>query len=114
MTVLFFSIIVGCSKSGTSNTPDPINPVGINCNGVDSKFSTVIAPIIAGACATSGCHASSNFNGPGALTNFTEIKAAASTIRSSVEAGRMPKNSSLTAAQKLAISCWVESGTLNN
>jgi hypothetical protein len=61
-----------------------------------------------------GCHNTGSVNGPGALTNYTQIKAAAAQIKSSVESGTMPKNGALTTAQKNAISCWVSSGGLNN
>ncbi len=123
--VLITSIVVliACSKGDSPSptpsptptpTPTPTPPPALNCTGVDSKFSTVVSVIIQNSCNTSGCHNAGSGNGPGPLTNFTQISAAASAIRSSVESGRMPKGSSLTEAQKNAISCWVASGAPNN
>jgi uncharacterized membrane protein len=121
-------VAMACSKGGdtvTAPTTPPVTtppvttppvtpPPALNCTSIDSKFGTVISVIIQNSCATSGCHSAGSSNGPGALTNFTQINASASSIRNSVESGRMPKGSSLTTAQKQAISCWVESGAPNN
>jgi len=119
-------VAMACSKGGDTvtapTTPPvtppvttpPVTPPALNCASIDSKFGTVISVIIQNSCATSGCHSAGSSNGPGALTNFTQINASASSIRNSVESGRMPKGGSLTTAQKQAISCWVESGAPNN
>lgn len=123
MTLLLmvtFITIVACSKSdsGTNNngsgSGSGTGGTTLNCNTIDSRFAAVVFPIIQNNCGAVGCHNSGSINGPGALTNFDQIKAAAAQIRSSVEAGTMPKNASLTTAQKNAISCWVASGALNN
>jgi hypothetical protein len=121
MTLLLmvtFITIVACSKSdsGTTNNGSGSGTGGttLNCNTIDSRFAAVVFPIIQNNCNSVGCHATGSSNGPGALTNFDQIKAAAAQIRSSVESGTMPKNGALTTAQKNAISCWVASGALNN
>ena len=127
MFLLFLITLVAlaCSKGGdtvstpvtppvTSPVTPPVTPPVLDCNGVDSKFGTVISVIIQNSCATTGCHNAGSSNGPGALTNFTQIKASATTIRNAVETGRMPKGGALTAGQIKAISCWVESGAPNN
>jgi uncharacterized membrane protein len=54
------------------------------------------------------------FNGPGALTTFNQIKNAASAIRSAVVSKRMPLGGSLTDAQIQSIACWADNGALNN
>ena len=112
-------IIIGCSKGGdqvNSSTPPPPSspPVSSSCNGVDAKFSQV-SPIIQSKCATgSGCHGNGSTNGPGPLTNFDLIKNAASSIKSAVVSGRMPKGGSLSATDIKIISCWVDGGAVNN
>jgi hypothetical protein len=108
--------ISACSKSDSGTTSGGSGGTGttLNCGTIDSRFSAVVFPIIQNSCGASGCHNAGSANGPGALTNFTQIKAAAASIKISVENGSMPKGSVLTTAQKNAISCWVSSGGLNN
>lgn len=110
VTIIFFS----CSKSGTTGGGGATTTV--DCNTVTNKaFAADVAPIISSSCAiNSGCHASGSGNGPGPLTNHTQIFAARSSIRSSVSNGTMPKNGSLSAAQKNSIICWIDSGAPNN
>lgn len=79
-----------------------------------ATFGATIKPIISSNCSTSGCHAAGSGNGPGALTSYSEIQAASSRIRSSVSSGSMPKNGSLSAADKNAIICWIDAGAQNN
>ncbi len=111
--VLIISITaftVSCSKDnggGGSTTVD--------CNAVTNKaFAADVSPIIQSSCAISGCHASGSTNGPGQLTNYTEVFSARSSIRSSVSSGRMPQTGSLSTAQKNSIICWIDSGAPNN
>ncbi len=112
VTMILFlsvSIAVSCSKDngGGSTTT-------VDCNTVSNKaFAADVNPIIQASCNQTGCHATAG-NGPGALTNHTQIAGAASSIRSSVSSGRMPKNSSLSTAQKNSIICWIDSGAPNN
>lgn len=107
---------IACSKSDSgTTTPAPgTGGTTLNCTTIDSRFTAVVFPIIQNSCGAVGCHNTGSVNGPGALTNYTQIKAAAAQIKSSVESGTMPKNGTLTTAQKNAISCWVSSGGLNN
>lgn len=87
----------------------------INCATVTNKaFNADVLPIFNAVCAASGCHASGSTNGPGALTNYTQIFAARSTIRSAVSSGLMPQNSTLSLSQKSSIICWIDSGAPNN
>jgi hypothetical protein len=79
------------------------------------SFTTDVNPIIQSSCSNgSGCHGSGSTNGPGSLVTYTEIRNAVSQIQSSVLAGRMPLDSSLSAAQIKAIDCWVKNGAPNN
>lgn len=124
LLVLITLTALACSKGGDTVTtpstpvPPPVTPPvtspTLDCSGVDSKFGTVISVIIQNSCAIAGCHNAGSSNGVGALTNYTQIKASATSIRNAVETGRMPKSGSLTTAQIKAISCWVESGAPNN
>jgi hypothetical protein len=104
-------IILSCGKKDTT-TPTTGT---VNCSGVSAKYSTDASPVIASKCATSpGCHAVGATNTGGVLTNYTQISAKKSNIRASVINGSMPQGSTLTAAEKQAIVCWVDAGGLNN
>lgn len=116
LSIMVAFVAIACSKSDSgTTTPTPgTGGATLNCTTIDSRFTAVVFPIIQNSCGTVGCHNTGSVNGPGALTNYTQIKAAAAQIKSSVESGTMPKNGALTTAQKNAISCWVSSGGLNN
>ena len=111
ITILPVALIVSCSKSGSGNDD---GSTAINCNGVSKKFTTDVNPIIQTFCNQAGCHAPGSTNGPGQLTNYTEVFNARIVIREAVRSGLMPKNTTLSAAQKNAIICWIDSGAPNN
>lgn len=115
--ILFVCILGACSKGGddssgggNNNPPDNNNP----CAGVTSTFSANVLPIIQSVCGVATCHAAGSFNGPGPLTTYTEVFNARVQIRAAVSSGSMPKNSTLTTAQKNNIICWIDAGALNN
>ena len=101
--------ILSCSKSN-STTPPPT----ITCDGTVKTFTADVNPIIQTFCNQANCHASGSVNGPGPLTNYTQIFNARSVIRGAVASGLMPQNTTLTMAQKTAIVCWIGSGAPNN
>jgi hypothetical protein len=107
---LFFitSFFVACSK-------DDDNGGTLDCTTITNKaFAADVNPIIQNFCNTAGCHASGSFNGPGALTNYTEVFNARALIRPAIASGRMPQTGTLTTAQKNSILCWIDSGAPNN
>lgn len=105
-TAIFLSLFIACSKDSV--------PFATDCSTTKS-YSTDVSPIIQSSCATNaGCHASGSFNGPGALTSYTQVFNARTSIRTAVANGIMPQNGSLTAAQKNSILCWIDSGAPNN
>ncbi|MCF6351603.1 MAG: hypothetical protein L3J06_01195 [Cyclobacteriaceae bacterium] len=76
------------------------------------SYNTSVKSIIANSCATTGCH-----DGSSSQTNFTifsSVQGKATDIKSRTQSGNMPKDSSLTQAEKDAIACWVEDGALDN
>jgi hypothetical protein len=109
--VLILFTFIGCSKDsggGTNNTT-------VNCSTVTNKaFASDVSPIIQTVCAVAGCHATGSANGPGALTNYTQVFNARTLIRSAVSSGAMPQGSTLSSAQKNSIICWIDSGAPNN
>ena len=111
--------IAACTKSnggsgGTTGGGGGTTPFTPNCNGAAVQFTANVAPIIASSCATASCHGAGSSSGPGPLTTYAQINAARAQIRASVLSGSMPKNTTLTAAQKNSIICWIDAGALNN
>jgi hypothetical protein len=96
----------GGGGGGTTFTP--------NCNGAAIVFTADVSPIFQSVCSQSGCHNSGSVNGPGALTNYAQINASKSNIRAAIISGAMPKNTTLTAAQKNSIICWIDAGAPDN
>jgi hypothetical protein len=111
IAIVIIGFIAACSKDPGA---DPGNN-SIDCSGAAKTFSTDVSPIIQHSCATSAsCHGNGSLNGPGALTNYTQISNASTDIKNVVLSGRMPLNSSLSIQEKSAIVCWVNSGAPNN
>src|SRR5580765_2641990 len=102
-------VMYACSKSSGGGevitTP--------TCTGTQS-FTNDVNPIIQASCAISGCHAAGSFNGPGALTTYSQIFNARSLIRTAIANGSMPKTGTLTTAQRNTIICWIDNGAESN
>jgi hypothetical protein len=86
----------------------------LDCSGAAKSFSTDVNPIIQTFCNKSGCHDVASSNGPGPLTNYSQVFSARSLIKNQVSAGLMPQDRTLTKTQKEAIVCWINSGAANN
>jgi hypothetical protein len=105
----------GGSTGGGGNGGGGGGNTTIDCTTVTNKaFNADVLPIITGTCAAPGCHATGSNNGPGALTNYTQIFNARVQIRDAVATGRMPQTGTLSTAQKGSIICWIDSGAANN
>lgn len=104
-------LIVGlssCSKQENQNA-------NIDCSGPAKSFATDVKPVLQSTCNDdSGCHGAGSINGPGPLLNYSQVFNARLSIRSAVASGAMPLNGTLTAAEKNAILCWIDSGASNN
>ncbi|BDD11230.1 hypothetical protein FUAX_36620 [Fulvitalea axinellae] len=77
----------------------------------ETKFATVIAPIIRQNCATSGCHGGGQSP---TLNDYAQIKANGSKIRSAVMSGAMPKNGKLDEEDLLKMIHWIDGGMPEN
>ncbi|MFO0355449.1 MAG: hypothetical protein ACK50A_00735 [Sphingobacteriaceae bacterium] len=97
-------ILFSCKKSETnaSSTNSGYTPT---CTSTKS-FSADVLPLINASCNTSGCH--NNYS------TYAQISAGKTSIRSRVLNGSMPKNSTLSNAQKDIIICWIDAGAPNN
>jgi hypothetical protein len=106
--VLFgMAVLFACNKnSGSDYTPDCSTP---------KSWSADVSPIIMSTCTTgSGCHGSGSHQGPGALTSYSQVYNNRSSVRNAVASGTMPPGGGLSASQKNAILCWIDSGAPNN
>ncbi|GAB2837255.1 hypothetical protein [Ferruginibacter profundus] len=104
--LLVISIFCSCKKNdnlqgGSSN---------ITCDPAIS-YSAKVKPVFVSNCTASGCHDGVN---SASLAEYTTARDAAQQIRSAVSRGLMPMYSTLSAADKAAILCWIDSGTKNN
>ena len=113
VTVVLFSffIITSCSKEGSDGNPNNNN---IDCSGAAKTFSGDVNPLVQSVCNTPSCHASGSTNGPGPLTNYTQVFNARAAIRSAISSGFMPQDRTFTSAQKSAFVCWIDSGAPDN
>jgi hypothetical protein len=114
ITCILITIVISisCTKDGSGSGGGSGN---LDCSTVSNKdFAATVNPIIQNSCNIISCHASGSFNGPGAITNYNEVFANRTAIRSAVASGQMPKSGSLTTAQKNSILCWIDSGAPNN
>jgi hypothetical protein len=110
VSILFLSVafIASCNKSNPGQ-------IAIDCSTVTNKnFATDVNPLIQTLCNQPSCHNVASVNGPGPLTNYTQVFNARIAIRGQVEAGLMPQNTTLNAAQKKSIICWIDGGAPNN
>lgn len=111
--------IISCSKSSSTtgnNSSGSGTGTGstLDCSTVPKSFSTDINPIVQSFCNASGCHAAGSTNGPGPLTNYTQVFNARASIRPAIASGLMPQGSSLTTAQKNSFLCWIDNGAPEN
>ena len=114
VTVVLFSFffISSCSKEG-SDDDNPGNG-NIDCSGAPKTFSGDVNPLVQSVCNMPSCHASGSTNGPGPLTNYTQVFNARAAIRSAISSGFMPQDRTFTSAQRSAFVCWIDNGAPNN
>ncbi|MHC1775027.1 MAG: hypothetical protein AB9834_06380 [Lentimicrobium sp.] len=93
-------IVISCSKS---DEPDPAAEPG-------PKFLAA-KTVIAGNCATSGCHASpANAGGLNFETNSNIVAAGTQIKTQAVDLGTMPPTGALSATDKAKITDWINAG----
>ncbi|THU36859.1 hypothetical protein FAM09_18005 [Niastella caeni] len=107
--VLLLVVLVNACKKDSENDTPPVD-----CSTITTTFSGTVRPLMASSCAKPDCHASGSTNGPGALTNYTQIFNARAQIRTVVASGQMPQDATFSANQKAIITCWIDAGAPNN
>ena len=113
VTVLLVSLFVisSCSKKGSDTNPNNNN---IDCSGAPKTFTVDVNPLVQGVCNMPSCHARGSTNGPGPLTNYTQVFNARAQIRSAISSGFMPQDRTFNSAQKSAFICWIDNGAQDN
>jgi len=86
----------------------------LNCASVPTSFSANVNPIVQAFCNTAGCHDANSINGPGPITNYTQVFTNRVAIRAAIASGTMPQSGTLSTAQKNSFLCWIDSGAPNN
>lgn len=114
---LFLAIVFTCSCHNDNAELLYGARAATDCSTVQAKFGADIAPIIAGKCATSGCHDANAINN-GADKIFTSYNLIAPHVnniqRRAVIEKTMPPSGPLTSAETEKIKCWIANGALNN
>jgi hypothetical protein len=109
LSVALIVITLGCKKSS-----DKESEPTVDCGTITTTFSANVSPLMLSSCAKSGCHAAGSTNGPGALTNYTQIYNSRVAIRAAVSSGEMPQDATFSATQKAIVTCWIDAGAANN
>jgi hypothetical protein len=112
--ILFVTVaIANCSKDSNNNHND--NALNPDCSTITNKaFTADVNPIVQAVCNNAGCHVTGSTNGPGALTNYTQVFNARANIRTAISLGSMPQGTTLSVAQRSSILCWIDGGAPNN
>jgi len=105
--VLIVVLVNACKKDSQNDPP-------VDCSTITTTFSGTVSPLISSSCAKPDCHAAGSTNGPGALTNYTQIFNSRARIREVVRSGFMPQDATFSANQKAVIMCWIDAGASNN
>ena len=107
--IVFIVVLVNACKKDSENDTPPVD-----CSTITTTFSGTVRPLMASSCAKPDCHATGSTNGPGALTNYTQIFNSRVRIREVVAGGQMPQDATFSAQQKAIITCWIDAGAPNN
>jgi hypothetical protein len=94
------TVIHSCKKKNTT----PAASYTPSCNGSTPSFSITVKPLFQSYCVS--CH--SNYS------SYAQISGSASSIRSTIVNGSMPKGTTLSEEQKNNIVCWIDAGKPNN
>jgi uncharacterized membrane protein len=108
--IVGFTIAIGC----TNNKKQTL--LGNICDTTDTRFSTVVNPIIISECLS--CHSNSNAVSEGggiSLEGYANVNAYYQQILSDINSGRMPwGKSKLDDCTILKIQTWVNRGAKND
>jgi hypothetical protein len=86
-------------------------PATVSRGDTGTSLSGDIQPIINTNCAIPNCHNGSQSPN---LSSLSGIRSNAAGIKAQTQSGAMPKEGSITAAEKALIACWVDDGAKDN
>lgn len=104
MLFILVMLIAGISLNACKKKNQESTSYTPSCSGSTPSFSTSVSPIFQSYCVS--CH--SNYS------TYSQISSSASSIRSVIVGGSMPKGTSLSESQKNSIVCWIDAGKPNN
>lgn len=86
----------------------------VDCSTVNAKFIDV-KPVVVSKCATSGCHNTATAAGGVVLETYSQISNTKDRImQRAIRDKTMPPSTPLSSAEIALITCWINSGALNN
>jgi hypothetical protein len=103
---LIFSLLLSGCRDDLRN---------IDCANVSASYTNDIRPIVNANCNSSGCHNAGSSNGD--FTTYAGLKAKADdgSLDQRVNIRKdMPKNGSLSKADRSKIRCWINNGAPQN
>ncbi len=98
-------LIASCSKQSSATIP-----ASSTCDP-NISFINTVKPILDRDCNNAGCHDDKVIT---ALNIYQTVHDGAAQIRLSISTGKMPKNGTISVADKNAIFCWIDNGAKNN
>ncbi len=101
---LFTAVVLfGCKKSEQPQSATSCDP--------QISYKNTVKAIFVNNCTASGCHDGVDL---ASLSDYLVARDASGQIRTAVKNGVMPKNGSLSVANKDAIICWIDNSSKNN
>ncbi len=94
---------------------NPADTADVDTTVSDNKISYTkdVRPIIAGHCATSGCHVAQGQ--PPDLSDYAKLKASIDRVKvRAIDQRTMPASGPLSNADILKLQTWIDEGALNN
>lgn len=104
MKKLIFASLMLAGLASSCKKDSSTTPYTPSCDGTEKSYTADVKPILQNACIN--CHSN--------LSTYSQVYSSRSSIRSVIVSGSMPRGSSLSAAQKDAIVCWIDNGAPEN
>lgn len=102
-TLVLLIFLLGCTKNDGSSTFSTCDPA--------TSYKSTVKTILVTSCSGAGCHDGNNLP---SLADYQTAHDAAAQIKTAVANGVMPKNATLSPADKAALICWLSNGAQNN
>ena len=98
--------LISCRKNEYKN---------IDCNSIQSTYSSDIFPLVSAKCNSSGCHSAGSSRGDFTTYQGLKVKADNGSLEKSVLLDKdMPPSGALSQDERNKIKCWLNNGSPNN